>query len=216
MSFSSSQQTSALDRAHSFHPTLSVKIEVPLIYPCALHLYCVLPPLIFIDPYELANYHDSYTFHHAGISNLELPFAAINNTRSSLLLTIHVPRHGGAVSVEVPLHVRYGTTSANRSLKFQTTELHRPSLFLACPNSLPIDQSSAPKPPELEELFDLSSFTIVPISSHGQSVPGIIRTPVGTREDLASVEFGTAVVFALSFCYLSSVILRTIRRMSIP
>ncbi|KAJ7107046.1 PIG-X [Mycena epipterygia] len=210
---SSSKQTSALVQANSYHPKLTTDLEIPDIHPCSLHLHYALPPLLFVDPYELANYRASYTFQHRGPSNLELPLAALNKSGSSLLLDILVPRHGGSVEVEVPLHVRYGTTSANRSLEFQMTELQTPSSFLSCPKS-PSHQStpSATLPPEFEQLFDLDLYDIVTIPSNGAGPLGIIRTPVGSREDLASVEIGTALVFALSFCYLLNVVLRTIGR----
>ena len=39
-----------------------------------MHLVDTLPPLVFIDKYELANHHESYSFQFwGGTSNLEYP-----------------------------------------------------------------------------------------------------------------------------------------------
>ncbi|KAJ6543540.1 PIG-X, partial [Mycena vulgaris] len=203
-----SQQSSALVQANSFHPTLLTNVEVFEIDTCGLHIYYALPPLIFIDPYELANYRSSYSFQHIEPSNLELPPAALEQSGSSLLLTVSVPRRGGTIDAEVPLHVRYGTTSANRSLAlFQTAELQSPYVLLSCPQSLP-HKDTVTVPAEFQQLFNPAVSRIVPIAPHAPDSVGIVHTPIGIADDLAVVEIGTATIIALSFCYLLNAMLR--------
>ncbi|KAJ7133911.1 hypothetical protein C8R43DRAFT_641331 [Mycena crocata] len=92
--------TSALFQENSSHPVLSTLIEVsPDVEICKLYLHLTLPPLIFVDPFELANYRDSYSFEHLGSSNLELPLASLNGSGSSLLLNVTVPSGGGSIEL---------------------------------------------------------------------------------------------------------------------
>ena len=39
----------------------------------SVHVLDTLPPLVFVDKYELANHHESYSFQFWGTSNLEYP-----------------------------------------------------------------------------------------------------------------------------------------------
>ncbi|KAJ7494826.1 PIG-X [Mycena galericulata] len=209
---SNSTQTSLLRQPNSFHPSIQTTIEIQTdLYVCSLHLYQPLPPLIFVDPYELANYQDSYTFRHVGHSNLELPLAAIHQSESSILLNIPLPLGGAPIRVELPLHVRYGAASA---VRYQVTELEMPFIFLSCPNSIP-DQDFVSLPPEFKDSFDLSFSRILPVRPLRQSVE-TIRTPAGVHEDLVHVEIWTAAIFVLSFLYLVHMIQQTSRRISPP
>ncbi|KAJ7112800.1 PIG-X [Mycena crocata] len=208
--------SSALLQANSSHPVLSTSIEITAdADTCGVYVHLVFPPLIFVDPFELANYRDSYTFEHLGSSNLELPLAALNGSGSSLLIAVAVPSGGGSVEVDVPLHFRYGTTSVGRSPGFQTAELEWPTVFLSCPSTYARHSSPPPQPPaEFEHLFDLSTSRIISIPSNQSSSTTVIQTPVGSQLDLPVVELGTVVIILLSFLYLANVIRRTASQMN--
>ncbi|KAJ7503213.1 PIG-X [Mycena galericulata] len=209
---SNSTQTSLLRQPNSSHPSIETTIEIQTdLHACSLHLYHPLPPLIFVDPYELANFQDSYTFQHVGLSNLELPLAAIHQSESAILLNIPLPPGGAPIRVELPLHVRYGAASAAR---YQVTELEMPFIFLSCPKSIPY-QDFVSLPPEFKDSFDLSFSRILPVRRLRQSVE-TIRTPVGVHEDLIHVEIWTAAIFVLSFLYLVHMIQQTSHRISPP
>jgi len=96
---------------------------------CHLYLYYKLPVLAFVDPYELANYRDLFTFHHHGNSNLELPVVAMDSEGSSLMLNV---THSGAdLEVQVPFHLRYGEPALDG---FVFAEVPMPDAFFSCPS----------------------------------------------------------------------------------
>jgi hypothetical protein len=143
-------QSSSILHSQSFHPIFKTTISAPGFPNCSLHLHYALPSIVFVDPYELSNRADAYSFKYAGPSNLELPVFALGakdeDADAGLLVSVaqRLPEDG-ALDVEVPLHVRYGKTAANGSESpFQLTEVPWPDAFLACPaaSSSPSSSSS--------------------------------------------------------------------------
>ena len=119
--------TSVLQPDHGFHPTATTAFQIPAEFEqCAVHLVYTLPPLVFVDKYELANHHESYSFQFWGTSNLEHPVFAVEQSDSILLVNVK-----GGSRVSVPLHLRCGTPGAG----FEETKLDWPVGFLACPVS---------------------------------------------------------------------------------
>jgi hypothetical protein len=104
--------SSSLTTTYGFHTTCSTHIIIndrADLRRCTCHLLYILPPRVFVDPYELANYRDFYTIKLSGNSNLELPVAAVDSKGSVLLLNVLLPKTGMQnVTVDVPLHLRYG------------------------------------------------------------------------------------------------------------
>ncbi|KAJ7269864.1 PIG-X [Mycena rebaudengoi] len=223
--------SSQLTHPESFHPVYNTRISgVSRAFDeCSLHLHYLLPPLVFVDPYELGNRRDSYSFKYAGTSNLELPVFALDaaqsndsKSNSNLLIRI-VPRttsSSGQIDVEVPLHVRYGSTRTASS-PFERTELAWPDAFFSC-STPPFPGAAEDTLPNLPGDFvdeALSSSSIFRIAFNNDTQRGatpieVIRTPVGNAEEVARVELGTAVVILVSFFYLARAILRTVRRIS--
>jgi len=137
--------------ADGFHLTSTTHIAFSnsdLFSNCSLHLYFSLPPLIFVDPYELAHHARSYAFNHWGTANLELPIHAVPQNNSRLLLTVS-PEHDlwnsddpnpevneveFGLEIKVPLHLRYGDPRSNSG--YHTAEMDWPTGFLACPQIL--------------------------------------------------------------------------------
>ncbi|KAJ6624187.1 PIG-X, partial [Mycena sp. CBHHK59/15] len=164
---------------------------------CTLHLYYALPPIIFVDSYELGNRADSYSFQYAGTSNLELPVAAFaESTSSSLLLNVASPPRA-QVDLEVPLHVRYG---APPNFPSQHTEIQWPDAFLACHSHVPGSRTLPTMPREFSAPFEHAS--IIRLEQSEASPVELIQTPVGNPADVGRVELGTAVIILASFFYL--------------
>ncbi|KAJ6551532.1 PIG-X [Mycena capillaripes] len=210
-------QSSLLLQPHSFHPIFKTNLSAPGSADCSLHLHYALPPMVFIDPYELTNRADAYSFKHAGPSNLELPVfalvAADTDKPGELLLSVaRSLTADGVLDVEVPLHVRYGAT-ATSGAPFQLTQLPWPEVFLSCPASTSANAPLLSMHRSLAAAFDGAS--IVRLEPPPGAVPvETIRTPVGDAADVARVELGTAVVVLASFFYLVRTARRTVARLS--
>ena len=131
--------THVLHPEHGFHPTATTAIQIPeqqrrWLENCTAHLVYTLPPLVFADKYELANYHESYSFHHWGTSNLEYPVFAMDQSDSILLLNVRTARDTGVFQVRVPLHLRYGKPVPDGPW-YEETKIRRPEGFFTCPTS---------------------------------------------------------------------------------
>jgi len=128
--------SSSLTTRHGFHTTYSTHIIVnnPAdLARCTCHLLHILPPRVFVDPYELANYRDFYTIKLSGYSNLELPVTAVDPKGSALLLNILLPKTGMQnMTVDVPLHLRYGKPV---QVDDGSVKVPLPTGFWTCPSS---------------------------------------------------------------------------------
>jgi GPI mannosyltransferase 1 subunit X len=139
--------SSSLSLNDGFHRTSTTHISssTPSKH-CSFHLSFTLPPLIFIDPYELAHHARSYTFRHWGTANLELPVHAVSPTNSVLLLNLTVPQkttnqlNNWNIEINVPLHLRYGDSSGGNAGNdydyYYNTEMDWPIGFVACPGDV--------------------------------------------------------------------------------
>ncbi|KAJ7717049.1 PIG-X [Mycena metata] len=205
-------QSSSLLHAESFHPIFKTRILAPDSKNCSLHLHYFLPRSVFVDPYELSNRADDYSFQYIGPSNLELPVAALRQDAALLLSIVRPLSDDGILDVEVPLHMRYGPAALGSS--FELTELPWPDAFFACPHK---SASSDRLPLMLRDfaiLFDKTD--IMRLEPPSGAIPfEMIRTPVGDTAHVARVELGTAIVMLAAFFYLLRATLRTMRRMSI-
>jgi PIG-X / PBN1 len=134
--------SSTLIPTKGFHTSSTTRILRGSSYPhsCTLHLYFDLPAQLFADPYELGHRRGSYTFERFGGGNLEAPvFAPGAGGPSGLLLDVTVPRGGGGespddkdmLSIEVPLHARYGVPKRDGEL-IDEVVLPPPEAFWAC------------------------------------------------------------------------------------
>ncbi|KAF7316102.1 RBR-type E3 ubiquitin transferase [Mycena indigotica] len=215
------QSSSALSHSQSFHPIFTTTIsQTPSPYQaCSLNLLYALPPLIFIDPYELANRAVSYSFQHAGPSNLELPVAAFDPSTSNSSLLLTVGREADSeVVVELPLHVRYGPVALSKNAKgFIDTEIPWPKAFYACPASadhelLSSDSPLPIMPPSFTTSFASQTIHLVPPASDAPAFE-VVHTPVGNAADVRTVELGTAVVIIVCFLYLLRAMQRTFMRL---
>ncbi|KAF9500012.1 hypothetical protein BDN71DRAFT_1441056 [Pleurotus eryngii] len=193
--------------------------SAPELRHCSLNLHFVLPPLVFVDLYELQQRNASYSFLHHGISNLELPAAALPIEDSELLLNVHysrVPSGIVTVEVEVPLHARYGEPAAKGESPFVIATVQRPGGFIACSRGThaPVSSDNLPTmSPQFTALYDLGASTFIKLTptSSPSHTPNTLRIPVGSTSHLAVVETGTALCIVALFFYLLHAMLSTYR-----
>jgi len=134
--------SSSLSTIHGFHTTYSTQIttnHLADLARCTCYLLHILPPRIFVDPHELANHRDFYTFRLSDKSNSELPVTAVDSKNSALLLDVLLPKiflpGTQNVTVDVPLHVRYGQPVQLDAWDDGSVEVPWPTGFWVCPSS---------------------------------------------------------------------------------
>jgi hypothetical protein len=134
--------SSTLTPTRGFHTTSTTRLALrgSRAHSCRLHVYFDLPAQLFADPYELDHRRGSYTFERFGGGNLEAPvFAPGAGGPSGLLLNVTISEGDGGgsrddndiLSIEVPLHARYGTPKTDGEL-IDEVVLPPPEAFWAC------------------------------------------------------------------------------------
>ncbi|KAG8217327.1 hypothetical protein J3R82DRAFT_5422 [Butyriboletus roseoflavus] len=106
----------SLQPHRGFHSTLSTRIALgPPDYDCSFFALYTFSQNIIIDRYELIDRCLSFEFW--GESNLELPVFALDQTANSLLLINATPTDARSkqVTVDIPVHARYGEPSMVRT-----------------------------------------------------------------------------------------------------
>ncbi|KAK0223555.1 PIG-X [Armillaria fumosa] len=200
--------SSTIHPSYGFHPTVITSFhDISLEPSCTLFLLLTLPSLVFVDPYELANYKDSYTFRHAGPSNLELPVSAIGPSNSHVFVNVSY-RAVKEGSLQIPLHLRYGEVSVDG---FQAVDVSAPEGYVICEGRANSDAGSR-IPEEFTTFFRQSSVSRLSPSLASDSVFHV-QAPVGRPEDASQVELGTAVTILLCFVYLVHTLYKTTFRL---
>lgn len=216
--------SSTIHPSYGFHPTVTTNFHGISVEPsCSLFLLLTFRPLVFVDPYELANYKDSYTFRHAGPSNLELPVSAIGPTNSHVFVNVsrRAVKEG---SLQIPLHLRYGEVSVDG---FQAVDVSVPEGYVICGAYVVPNPWSRPKlasegradsdagsyiPEEFTAFFRQSNISRLSPSLASDAVFHV-QAPVGRPDDASQVELGTAVTILLCFAYLVYTLYKTALRL---
>ncbi|KAK0236235.1 PIG-X [Armillaria nabsnona] len=200
--------SSTIHPSYGFHPTVTTSFHGVSVEPsCSLFLLLTLPPLVFVDPYELANYKDSYTFRHAGPSNLELPVSAIGPTNSHVFMNVS----RSAITegaLQIPLHLRYGEVSVDG---FQAVDVSVPEGYVICEGRADSDAGSY-IPEEFTAFFRQSNISRLSPSLASDAVFHV-QAPVGRPDNASQVELGTAVTILLCFAYLVYTLYKTTLRL---
>lgn len=134
-SMSSTVISHSLQPRRGFHSTLSTIIALDPPDPdCSFFTLYTFSQSIIIDRYELIDRRLSFEFW--GESNLELPVFALDQTANSLLLINTTPADARPkqVTVDVPVHARYGEPSIVQTSP-QSITISSPACFWACPLS---------------------------------------------------------------------------------
>ena len=102
---------------------------------CSLHILHDLPPHVYADQYELAQ-RPGYNSSLWGTADLERPVSAVDPRGSVLLLSVdglHLSQlQHETVTLDVPLHARYGRPTERQDAPLHTVALRRPLGFFAC------------------------------------------------------------------------------------
>ena len=144
--------------SQGFHPVSSNVVHFSTdsssLVQCSFHLYFKLPPLLFVDPHELAQRNNTYTFNHWGSRDLEKPVHAMPEIErgSDVLLNVRLPpsivdddrkpsKTTGSVSwnltVDLPMHLRYGvpapvSLTSKSGKSYDRIQVDTPIAFLLC------------------------------------------------------------------------------------
>ncbi|KAF8797542.1 hypothetical protein BYT27DRAFT_7125175 [Phlegmacium glaucopus] len=150
--------TTNISPSQGFHPISTNLVHLSpgssSLAQCSLHLYFKLPPLLFVDPHELSQRNNTYTFHHWGSRDLEKPVHASREVErgSDVLLNVRLPssihddgrRHETSassqmwnVTVELPMHLRYGvpappSLTSGSEKPYEHVQVDAPIAFLLC------------------------------------------------------------------------------------
>ena len=146
--------TTNIHPSQGFHPVSSNVVHFSTgsssLLQCSFHLYFKLPPLLFVDPHELAQRNNTYTFNHWGSRDLEKPVHALPETErgSDVLLNVRLSpsvddddrklsETSWNLTVDLPMHLRYGvpapissTSQAGKS--YDHVQADTPIAFLLC------------------------------------------------------------------------------------
>ncbi|KAG6335221.1 hypothetical protein ID866_3866 [Astraeus odoratus] len=187
--------------SRGFHSTLSANIALNNAVPgCSAFVLYTLPPSIIIDRYELAD--RNITFELRGESNLELPVFAVDQLDTLLLLDVtHVESPSNKISVDIPVHVRYGPPLSGDAPR-QSIRIPPPVTFWACHE--PVD-ALYPLTPHLPivQFAMLQPYTHFSMPGKASSLPPTeLDIPLGSLDDLPLVEAGTTAVVLIIFAWL--------------
>ncbi|KAI1790705.1 PIG-X [Ganoderma leucocontextum] len=207
-----------------FHFTLSTTLSVPIAHAldrCPFHLLYDLDPHVYADQYELAQ-RPGYTSLLWGTSDLERPVSAVDPKGTLLLITAdntHITREQNSnITLDVPLHARYGRPSQSSDTTIHHIDLKLPVGFFACvPDSEYQVCSPSPVPDVLRPYTSLPGWPTLSLSVVQDTSPNDflrVAIPVGIREDVGWVDVGTAVVMIAMFFYLLFTSICTARRLA--
>ncbi|KIJ60655.1 hypothetical protein HYDPIDRAFT_98211 [Hydnomerulius pinastri MD-312] len=190
----------SLEPTRGFHSTLSTKIGLDYPAPeCSVFALYALPPSIIIDRYELID--RNLVFEFWGESNLELPVFAVTQSSNSLLVNaIPADPRDTEVSVEIPVHARYGVPGISESTR-QPIEIPPPTCFWACSASANASSAFSSEPP-ISSSAMLKNSTRFLVSEATSQSPTFLDVPLGSVNDLSAVEAGTAGVVLIAFVWL--------------
>ncbi|KZT20251.1 hypothetical protein NEOLEDRAFT_1101055 [Neolentinus lepideus HHB14362 ss-1] len=191
MAFAASTHISSLDPTQSFHSTLTTSITLDAGRSdtgCSLHITHAFPPDVFVDPYELVDQHaDDYAFNLTGLVDVELPVSAVPPEGQTLSLRLIYPKDqkvGSQISVQVPIHARYGAPSETR---YHDIILSSPHVVWHCPG--------------IQGSTDTNTETIsIPLSTSDSLT---LRIPVADPRHLSIVEPATAAAVLGAFLVLA-------------
>ncbi|CEP09814.1 hypothetical protein [Parasitella parasitica] len=181
---------SELVQPHSLHPKIATFVDLKDTYnnkeSCQLDIIYVLPPSVFVDPYQLRDLEESIGKATVfGEHDLELPLEKIKETRGSIvfLRQSHIQTKW---ELELPVHLRYQQPSIHTD--------HQPITIQSPYASWTCGDEDQPWPPLFNEYSLLPS--IQETSAEFIKLPGEPATlnlavPIGKVQDASTVAYGT-------------------------
>ncbi|KAJ3543562.1 hypothetical protein NMY22_g3098 [Coprinellus aureogranulatus] len=227
-SLSSFSSSSILDPNYGAHPSIVTTIQLPELQPdsaCSLLLHYTLPPLLFVDKYELEMRSGEYQvvgLRGRGAKELEKPVHALqieNGGDSAVGVELAVRKdletQADTIQVRLPIHVRYGEpVASNSSAPYTIQGLESPSVVLACSDGVPSCNSHSEIPNYLRS-FAEDSIYAKPYCTVKSSAPQPleISVPLGNTVDIPVVEISTSAVILACFVWIALEAWRTSRRL---
>ncbi|KII88853.1 hypothetical protein PLICRDRAFT_91349 [Plicaturopsis crispa FD-325 SS-3] len=212
----------SLSSNRGFHTSFTSRIlvnEPSWLQNCSLHLLFDLPPLLFVDPYELALRAAQYSFSLHGSTNLELPVSAVDPNGSSVLLSLATPLGNTPlnVTVDLPLHARYGEPAPDDASGYYTVDVPVPTVLGACRASdpTPYNHSLLVTPDNLLAFFNQSSLALTTVVDSTNVSALSFSTPIGHAGDASSVESVTVLAILVSFAWVMRTAQVVARRVSL-
>ncbi|KAI8341595.1 PIG-X [Choanephora cucurbitarum] len=196
-------------QASSLHPKIETTIETEnnRNTSCRLDVIYVLPPSIFVDPYQLKNLPSLGKVTVFGEHDLELPLEKIKEMRGSIVFLRQPVDAAFPLSLELPFHLRYQQPSHEKTS--QPIIIQPPFAGWTCHS-----EHESPWPP-LEDRYTLvpslpfrATFTQL---SHEDS-PLTISVPVGKMKDAFLVTTGTFCAVALCTLWIARSIFISIEK----
>ncbi|KAI7908203.1 PIG-X [Cokeromyces recurvatus] len=191
---------SELIQENSLHPKILTRIDLDENKKnCQLDIVYVLPPSVFVDPYQLKDLEG-----HLGRAtifgehDLELPLEKIKETRGSIVFLRQKEIPTGQLQLELPFHLRYQQPSNKVTSRLITIEAPYAGWTCALGNQ------NASWPPLSDQ------YPLLPPPTHTQDItfirlthdtaPLTLFVPVGKIQDSQLVTWGTFSI--VIFCTL--------------
>lgn len=174
---------SKLLQADSLHPKIATTIQLendPPASNCHLDIVYILPPSVFVDPYQLHNLEPNIGKATVfGEHDLELPLEKVKETRGSVVFL----RQKTPSYVELPFHLRYQQPSNEKDK--QLIQIEAPFAGWTC--------GPQPWPPISNPLVPLytndDTAPFVPLTH--DTTPLTLYVPIGKIQEAGIVSIGT-------------------------
>jgi len=186
---------SELVQANSLHPKIATFVDLKETInnteSCQLDIVYVLPPSVFVDPYQLKDLQETLGKATVfGEHDLELPLEKIKETRGSIvfLRQSHIrPKW----QFELPLHLRYQQPSIHTD--HQSIIIDSPYAGWTCGDNNP---------------FDSATFTR--LSNEPATLQ--LTVPIGKVQDASIVTYGTFGTVVLCTCWIIYSVVLSIKK----
>ncbi|KAI8638969.1 PIG-X [Parasitella parasitica] len=192
---------SRLIQPNSLHPKIATLVDLKDTISneglCQLDIIYVLPPSVFVDPYQLKDLQE--TIGKAtlfGEHDLELPLEKIKETRGSIVF-LRQTRIQPKWQLELPLHLRYQQPSIHTD--HQTIHIESPYAGWTCGNE---SQSWPPLSDEYSLLPSIQANSASFIKLSGEPATLNLTVPIGKVQDASVVTFGTFGAVVLCACWI--------------
>ncbi|TEB31583.1 hypothetical protein FA13DRAFT_1791374 [Coprinellus micaceus] len=187
---------STLDPPYGAHPTIVTTALLPELSQnasCSLFVHYILPPLLFVDKYELEMRKEEYE-----VVGLRASKDLDDSVGVELVLRKGVRFND--IQVRLPIHVRYGQpVTSGTGTPYTIQSLEPPSLVLTCLDGITSCSNNDEAPNYLQSFLSTESYCLTKSSA---PQPLEISIPLGNTTDLPVVEFGTSAVILACFTWI--------------
>ncbi|KAL7326440.1 hypothetical protein PS15p_208784 [Mucor circinelloides] len=203
---------SELVQANSLHPKIATFVDLKETInnteSCQLDIVYVLPPSVFVDPYQLKDLQETLGKATVfGEHDLELPLEKIKETRGSVIF-LRQSHIRPKWQFELPLHLRYQQPSIHTD--HQSIIIDSPYAGWTCG-----DNNNQPWPPLSHQYSllpsnpsDSASFTR--LSNEPATLQ--LTVPIGKVQDASIVTYGTFGTVVLCTCWIIYSVVLSIKK----